>query len=280
MKNNLIKKLVKKIYDLIAKIYIFIFGRRIMQKINGAIFLLTLKAKGYTNYGNHKYSGEYNFIKLVRQDLDICIDVGANVGSYTKEILESTDAKVIAIEPLSGAFKKLNNLKDKFKDRLEILNHGAGDLNEEKKLFFSNESSELATFYPDANKLSFVDNKNTKYHVVKIKKIDDTPELHNLSKVDLIKIDTEGYEMNVLKGAINFIKQKKVKFIQIEFNVHQIITQNNIYEFSKVLYDYEPSIILPYGYPLKKIDPLRPENNIFHLSNFVFIEKDLSKKYL
>ena len=29
-----------------------------------------------------------------------------------------------------------------------------------------------------------------------------------------------------------------------------------------------------------KIDPLRPENNIFHLSNFVFVKKDLSKKYL
>ena len=86
--------------------------------------------------------------------------------------------------------------------------------------------------------------------------------------------------MNVLKGALNFIKEKKIKFIQIEFNVHQIVTQNNIYEFSKVLSGYEPSIILPYGYPLKKIDPLRPENNIFHLSNFVFIKKNLSKSYL
>ena len=86
--------------------------------------------------------------------------------------------------------------------------------------------------------------------------------------------------MNVLKGALNFIKEKNIKFIQIEFNVHQIVTQNNIYEFSKVLSGYEPSIILPYGYPLKKIDPLRPENNIFHLSNFVFIKKNLSKSYL
>ena len=170
MKNNMIKKFVRKVYDLIAKIYIFVFGRKVMQKINSAIFLLTLKAKGYTNYGNHKYSGEHNFIKLIRQELEICIDVGANVGSYTKEILETTDAKVIAIEPLEGAFKKLSNLKDEFKDRLEILNHGAGDENEEKKYIFSNESSELASFYPNTNEFSFVDNKNTKYHVVKIKK--------------------------------------------------------------------------------------------------------------
>ena len=81
-------------------------------------------------------TSEHNFIKLIRQELEIRIDVGANVGSYTKEILETTDAKVIAIEPLEGAFKKLSKLKDEFKDRLEILNHGAGDENEEKNIFF------------------------------------------------------------------------------------------------------------------------------------------------
>ena len=274
------KKLIIKIFLLISKIYIFIFGRKVMQKLNYAIFLLTLKAQGYTNFGNHKNTGEYNFIKLIKKDLKICIDIGANVGSYAKEILMMTDAKVIAIEPLSGAFEKLKKLKEKFNDRLTVLNYGVGEKSVEKKLYFSNETSELASFYENANKFSFVNNKNKKYQIVRIKRIDDISELHNFPKVDLLKIDTEGYEMNVLKGALNFIKEKKIKFIQIEFNVHQIITQNNIYEFSKVLSGYEPSIILPYGYPLKKIDPLRPENNIFHLSNFVFIKKNLSKSYL
>ena len=127
------------------------------------------------------------------------------------------------------------------------------EMRTKKKIYFSNESSELASFYPNTNEFSFVDNKNTKYHVVKIKKIDDIPELNNLSKVDLIKIDTEGYEMNVLKGALNFIKQKKIKFIQIEFNVHQIVARNNIYEFSKS-FMITNHIILPHGYPLMKID--------------------------
>ena len=36
--NNMIKKFVRKVYDLIAKIYIFVFGRKVMQKINSAIF--------------------------------------------------------------------------------------------------------------------------------------------------------------------------------------------------------------------------------------------------
>ena len=33
-------------------------------------------------------------------------------------------------------------------------------------------------------------------------------------QVDLLKIDTEGYEMNVLKGALNFIKEKKLNLFK------------------------------------------------------------------
>ena len=64
------------------------------------------------DFGNHKKTGEYNFINLIKKDLKICIDIGANVGSYAKEILMMTDAKVIAIEPLSGAFEKLKKLEN------------------------------------------------------------------------------------------------------------------------------------------------------------------------
>ena len=37
--------------------------------------------------------------------------------------------------------------------------------------------------------------------------------------------------------------------------------------------------ILPYGKKLVFVDPNRPENNIYHLSNFVFIRKDLSGNF-
>ena len=130
----MIKKLILKIFLLIGKIYVFIFGRKVMQKLNYAIFLLTIKAQGYTNFGNHKKTGEYNFINLIKKDLKICIDIGANVGSYAKEILMMTDAKVIAIEPLSGAFEKLKKLKDKFNNRLTVLNYGIGEKSEKKKI--------------------------------------------------------------------------------------------------------------------------------------------------
>ena len=52
-----------------------------------------------------------------------------------------------------------------------------------------------------------------------------------------------------------------------------------MYKFSQYLNDYELFQILPFGEKLIKVDPTRPETNIFHLSNFVYIRKDISRKF-
>ena len=74
-----------------------------------------------------------------------------------------------------------------------------------KKIILFKYKSQLASFLEDANKLSFVNKKNNFSKIVEIKKLDDFVDVKN---VDLIKIDTEGYEMNVLKGSRNFISKK------------------------------------------------------------------------
>ena len=94
-----------------------------------------------------------------------------------------------------------------------------------------------------------------------------------------MKIDVEGHEYEVLIGAKRFIDFNKPKFIQIEINWHQLFKKVNLYEFSLLLRNYDIFKILPFGKKLILIDPTRPENNIFHLSNFAFIRKDISEKY-
>ena len=100
-------------------------------------------------------------------------------------------------------------------------------------------------------------------------------ELH----IDLIKIDTEGFELEVIKGAKETIKKKLPKYIQIEFNWHQLFKGQTLYNFSEHLEKYDLFQILPYGNDLVKVDPNRPETNIYHLSNFVYIRKDISKSF-
>ena len=56
-------------------------------------------------------------------------------------------------------------------------------------------------------------------------------------------------------------------------NYHYLFAGENLYQFSKFLTGYEVFQIMPFNNGLLKIDPSRPENNIFHLSNFIFKKK-------
>ena len=92
--------------------------------------------------------------------------------------------------------------------------------------------------------------------------------------VDALKIVTEGNDLKVLKGAIKTLKKHKPKLIQIEMNYHYLFSGENLYQFSILLKDYDIYQIMPFNNGLLKIDPTRPENNIFHLSNFIFKKKN------
>ena len=48
-------------------------------------------------------------------------------------------------------------------------------------------------------------------------------------KVDFLKIDVEGHEYEVVKGAKKFIEFNSPKFIQIEINWHQLFKNINLY---------------------------------------------------
>ena len=268
-----------KIWKIFSRLYVFIFGRKSLQFINDMILSLSLYAKGYKNYGSFKATGEENFIDMISGEIRVCLDIGANIGNYSKLLINKTNAKIYAYEPLEKSFDELKKIKEKHKDRFFIEKLALGNEDGIKKISSANDKSEKASFEKNLDKMSFIDTDNLREFDVLIKKLDslDFFDIHN--KVDFLKIDVEGYEYEVLLGGKKFIDFNSPKFIQIEINWHQLFKKINLYEFSKLLKDYDIFKILPYGKNLVFIDPSRPENNIFHLSNFVFIRKDISKKY-
>ncbi len=278
-----IKKILIFFYRKISYIYIFIFGRKKMQFFNNILLSLTLNAKGYKNFGNFTQTGEKKFIQSISKDLMICIDVGANVGKYTNLLLSETNSEIISFEPLKEAFKELQKKEKEYPNRLKVFNYAIGEDNTNLELNFSDEKSEKATFSKDIDKLSFFDHEKNKKVMTDIVTLDsffsDNSSLINKKDIDLIKIDTEGFELEVIKGAKDTIENKRPKFIQLEFNWHQLFKNHSMYKFSQYLSNYELFQILPFGEKLIKVDPARPETNIFHLSNFVYIRKDISRKF-
>ena len=273
------KKISVLIYKFISKLYVLIFSRKKLQFINDVFLSLTLDAKGFKNYGDFKRTGEKKFIRLIKDEINLSLDIGANVGNYTKLILQETNSKVISFEPLPDAYRELEVLKKEFGERLETFNIAISNENKRQELYFGNEKSEKASLMKNLEKLSFVGETNINKISVEVKKLDDLKDILKNEIIDFIKIDTEGYEFEVLDGAKNLLKEHQPKFIQIEFNWHQLIKGQTLYRLSSMIDFSDIFRILPNGNGLIQIDPSRPENNIYHLSNYIFIRKDISKNY-
>ena len=137
--------------------------------------------------------------KLLKSGMNI-IDVGAHIGVYTVLAAEKVgkDGKVIAIEPEQKNYKQLvENIKlNNFQNVIPI-NIALADYNGSGKLYLSS--------FSDGHSLIFNEDKNL-YLNVPIKTIDRLLEELDISKIHLIKIDAEGAEIPILKGAEKTLK--------------------------------------------------------------------------
>jgi FkbM family methyltransferase len=222
-------------------------------------------------------TGEKNFIKiLINSKPRLCIDIGANIGNYSKYLIQNSSSNVIAFEPLKKSYVELSKISKNYPGRFYAFNFGLGDKNKQSNIYYSNNRSQKATFNINFDKVTFFSRKGVKKNLTKIVTLDSF-YLKNKKffsyGLDFIKIDSEGYEYQILLGAKKVLNILKPKFIQIEINQYNIYNNSNIYQFSKILFDYDVFRILPYDSGMEKINPNYANNNIFHLSNFIFIRK-------
>lgn len=269
---------MKKIFNLLIYFYVFIFGRKIFSKFNVILFKIIIKSLGYNNYGSYNFTGEKNFIKkLNNYNPKLCLDIGANIGNYSKMLLKHTTSNVIAFEPNKFSYKILKKLKIENKKRFKCYNIAVSDKNKSGYLFYGTKTSELASMMENVNKLKFTRGANINKMKIKLSTLDNVYKKNKryFKGLDFIKIDTEGHELEVLKGARNLLKDLKPKFLQIEFNTHQLLKNVTILDYQKFLKNYKSYRLLPFGKKFLPISFLKPEDNIFHLSNILFVRSDL-----
>ncbi len=254
----------------------FFFARKIFYKTNLNFLKLFIRFIGYNNHKNLKSSGEIYFLEMVcKEKPNLCLDIGANIGNYSRYLLENSLTKIIAFEPMPQSFTELQKLKRIYEERLNIFRVGLGDKKTNKFLYYDKNNLQWANFNNEVNSINYLRNNNKKIKC-KIDTLDNIFKKNNkikIKKIDLIKIDTEGFELEVLQGGQKIIKKYKPKYIQLEYNWHHLFKNTNLYCFSKILKNYDTFKILPFSKKLMKIDPSKPEHNYFNYSNIVFVRK-------
>ena len=169
------------------------------------------------------------------------IDIGAHKGEYISSIIKNFNiSKAYCFEPNPKVFKILNN-KISLNKKIELLNYGAS--NNSGNILFNENIESSSSSINELNKnsnyykkkfflLNFLGlNEVTKKIEIKVVTLSDFIVENNINKIDLLKIDTEGYELNILKG-ISKEDFKKIKFIYFEHHYDLMIKKN--YKFSDI----------------------------------------------
>lgn len=266
---------MKKIYYL----YAWIFGRPSLSRINHFIYALALRALGVYNYTSIKISGEKwlldNIVKALGKEL-VVFDVGANIGNYTIDIIEAgvDTKKIFAFEPHPKTFAVLKENMSMHHQVFPVL-AALSDQEGEMLLFDRSDSKEGSSHASLSGEIfSEIHKIGKTERAVQVKTLDNFCADNNVNIIDFIKIDVEGFELNVLRGAHGMLTNRKIRVIQFEF------TQLNsiIGVFFKEIYDivsinYDVYRVLPHG--LDKICKYNPTKcEIFGYQNFVAILKD------
>jgi FkbM family methyltransferase len=257
-----------------------IVARPSMRSFNDWLFNLAIRGKGYNHCGSVTITGEETFIRLLaKHNPSLCLDIGANIGHYSEALLSLTNTNLIAFEPLPKAFEALRVLEKKYSTRFQAVNKGVGNLNCELDLHYGAEDSELASFSEEVKQIDYVKDENKNAMSVPVVTLDSffgEPCNAHIKHIDLIKIDTEGYEFEVLSGATETLSRLKPCFIQIEYNWHQLFKGQSLFNIASLLSDYVAYQLLPYGSGLSRVDVRLPQSNIYQYSNFVFVRSDVS----
>lgn len=163
---------------------------------------------------------------------DIVIDCGAFIGDHTVAYAKhiGPTGTVLAFEPGAEAYECLKH-NTKNEERVIIYNGGLGATHH--KSFLKNVDTNSGMNYL-SNQIEKRGESSFEEGNINIITIDSL----NLPKLDFIKIDCEGYELEVLKGGIETIKKFKPKML-IEINDMTLeragITRQAIYDFLKGL---------------------------------------------
>ena len=200
------------IYTRAKKIYYFLLelvtlGRGVNVKINN--FKLRLPSKYYRYFPDGYENDNFEFFEKNTASNAVVLDIGAHIGLYAVFFAKKFNAQVYSFEPSPATQKILKNV-------IEI--NSCQKLITPSKLAISDKPGK-AKFFINNDLAISVSNSLIDYNIgdgvsrdgsyeVELVSIDDFVHEHAL-KVDVLKIDAEGVELQVLKGAAKTFQEQR-----------------------------------------------------------------------
>ena len=259
--------------------YIVRIGKKIFFNYERPLYSASLyrfcrKYEGFYNgesLPDQGKNGEYRVLKILAQNARVIIDVGANTGSFTKLARASAPAHCMihSFEPDAASYKKLTHLVDTQGLTNVFCRESAVGEEVEKKTFQIKARSVLNSFYTHPR------TETTASVVIPVTTLDAYCHEHKITRIDFLKIDTEGHDLFVLRGAKELLKEKRIDCIQFELAQESVYAKVFLKDFTDLLSSYGYEVyklrsqdLLPFTYD--------PSHERFTYMNYVALSPELS----
>ena len=253
-------------------------GHRIMQRVSRHRRRWPVRLLGracylfYRGYENRNFDSasngeEWCLRSLSRADIRCVLDVGANIGDWTRLARQYFPAA--SIHSFEIVPQNMEQLRRNAGHLPGVVLNGVGlsDTNGKVSIHYSSAAHFRASAYvmPD-----FSTNEILEAQVIRG---DDYAQRNNLDRIDFLKIDVEGMEGAVLRGFQRCLEEKRIRVIQFEYNTTNIV--------SGFLLRHAYQMLEPLGYSVGKLYPTYVEFRPYDLAhedfcgpNFIAIRKD------
>lgn len=233
------------------------------------------------NYGGGasvEDSGEAYALSLLKkkyQDNSLVVfDVGANKGNYADLVLKTFSHKSLQLHCFEPSARTYSFLQNKIKSTPNILLNLFGLSSKEQSLIlhYDTIASGMASVY--TRNLDHIGTQLTTEEVCQFKTLDQYCNQQEIEKIDLLKLDVEGHELEVLQGGLRILPN--IQFIQFEFGGCNIDSRTYFKDFYLLLKDnFDIYVLLKDG--LLPIKTYGEHLEIFTTTNYFCVNKGVGK---
>jgi len=207
----------------------------------------------------------------------LCIfDVGANTGQYLtllSQSLTGLQLQIHAFEPSQVAYQVLYSRMGG-NENMMLNNMALGRETGKADLFFDHAGSVLGSLAK--RRLGHYRIQLQQSEQVQVETLDNYCLQRDISEIDLLKLDVEGFEFDVLRGGTRVFNQRGVRMVAFEFGGANIDTRVFFQDFFYFFHEHGMSNIFrvtPSGY-LHRIFKYHEQDEQFQTTNFLALREE------